>query len=80
VVTRIFAVAQKNLKRRSGGNREGAATYYPMLVTPVRFADVKLVQPKNAPLGCIITCGSADDKRCTRGTLELAFMITTKLK
>jgi hypothetical protein len=36
-----------------------------MLVTPERFADVKLVQPKNAPLGCIIICGSADDKRHT---------------
>jgi hypothetical protein len=33
-----------------------------MLVTPVRFADVKLVQPSNVELGCIIT---GDDKRHT---------------
>jgi hypothetical protein len=39
----------------NGGNREGAATYSPMVETPVRFADIKLVQASNAELGCIIT-------------------------
>jgi hypothetical protein len=62
VVIIIFAAAQKNFKGsrsrnydENGGNREGAATYFSMAETPVRSIDVKLVQPKNAPLGCIIT-------------------------
>jgi hypothetical protein len=47
-----------------------------MLVTPERSTDVKLVQPSNAELGCIITRAA----QIPKGTLELAFMITTKLR
>ena len=58
MVTRIFAVTLFELRKKpdeNRGNREGAATYSPMVVTPVKSTDVKLVQPLNALLGCIIT-------------------------
>ena len=42
-----------------------------MVATPERSTDVKLVQPLNAPLGCIITGVQP---------LELAFMFTTTPK
>jgi hypothetical protein len=39
---------------KTRGNQEGAATYFPMLVTPERSTDVKLVQLRNVLLGCKI--------------------------